>query len=118
MDFGALVLGPCIAAFGVPVVYQTVTGVLLSALADGSPLMGIFESATKEMRTARDGTWVDTARPTLGMRVCDLVSAGCDPNALPIAGELMTIAGKIWRISESPPPDSEGHLHIILMVTS
>lgn len=118
IDLDALVLGPCVAVWGTPVVYTASSGQVIGTLPDGSPLSGVFEAATKEFRPDRDGGWTDTTRPTLGIRISDLVAAGCNPAQLPTAGELMLINGLLWSISDVPPPDSAGHLHISLMATS
>lgn len=118
IDFDGLVLAACVGAFGTPVVYTTVAGQTFDTLADATPLMGIFERADKQVRLDRNGEWIDTARPTLGIRVSDLVSAGVDPAALPTAGETMLIEAQLYRINGAPPPDSAGHMQLTLMIVS
>lgn len=115
IDFDGLVLSACVGAFGTPVAYTTVAGQVFDTLADGTPLSGIFERADKQIRPDRNGEWIDTARPTLGIRVSDLLSAGVDPAALPTAGETMLIEAALWQITGAPPPDSAGHMQLTLM---
>lgn len=116
IDLDGLVLAACVGAFGTPVAYTSDAGVVYATLADGTPLCGIFEKAAKEIRPDRNGEWIDTARPTLGIRVSDLVSAGVSAGALPTAGETMLIDGTLYQITNGPPPDSAGHMQLSLML--
>jgi hypothetical protein len=118
IDLDRLVLAPCMAAWAVPVCYVTVDGERFDTVPPGLPLRGIFERATKDIRPDREGTLIDTAHPTLGIRMSELIAAGVDPERMPTEREVFEINGQQWRISNAPPPDSAGHIFYGLMITT
>lgn len=113
MDFDGLVLGPCVQAFGEPITIRPRTGPDLTALANGTPLQGVFEAALKEERVEH-GEWVDSTRPVLGIRVNDLRSAGLAAPLLPEQGWIVLIRGIWYQITDAPPADGEGHIQLEL----
>lgn len=94
IDFGALVLGPCIGIFGeapnAPVLYQT-------ASAPAFPVNGVFDQAYRPidplMIEGMDTSHVTTTRPCLGVRLSDFLIQ-------PQQNDLVTIRGAQYRVSE------------------
>ncbi len=98
IDFDSLALAPCIAAFGVPAVYQPGAGPAVQ-------LQGIFNEFATDQKIMGDGEARQVNTPTFAIRLADLT-----PGApLPCRNEALLVNGITWQIAEALP-DSFGQL--------
>lgn len=106
LDFDALVLAPCVAAFG-----ETAQGYPASvyAPATGQPfaLDGIFDRAYREV-DALTGMPISSARPVFGVRL-SVFPAGMAP----ASGDQVTIRGTVYVVREVRP-DGHGEAKLML----
>ncbi len=103
IDIDALVLAPCLDAWGEEVAFYP---------AAGQPQLGMqgrFEEKFRET-TFTDGDEAITGKPMMGMRQSTFLQQ-------PVTGDAFLIRGRFWRIIDVLP-DGNGHLHIRLALAS
>ena len=115
IDFDRLVNVACIKALGVPVKITLGSGVQVSILRDGSPLLGIFEESQKELRE-ENGIMIASARPQLGMSRMMLLDACLRPDDIGYGDTVIEVGGRSWGVMEMLPPDSQGDIQIMLKI--
>lgn len=115
IDFDALVNRPCVRTFGRPVTITLFNQQPIWLLADGSPLLGVYEEAQKDVHL-ENGAYVDTVRPRLGFSLSDLHAAGLTPDVIDDEATVIEVAGKAWSVMELQGPDSQGDVQIMLKV--
>lgn len=71
IDWSAMVLAPCIAAFGEPVVYTPAGGAAIT-------VSGVFDEANHDLDLA-GGTPQTTEAPVLGVRLADFTTGQPQP---------------------------------------
>lgn len=113
IDFDAQVNMPCMLAFGVPVTLRLRGRPPVSALPDGSPLLGVYNKAQKDVRE-ENGVIVDTARPRLGLSLVMLRAAGVSPDEIDDEDTVIEVGGECWGVMDMMPPDSQGDVQVIL----
>ncbi|WNM09438.1 hypothetical protein RI056_05645 [Komagataeibacter nataicola] len=99
IDFGQLVLGPCLDAFGNPYQWKS------QSLASSQPINGIFDDGFKSLDPLGEmpgvtPTNITTSMPRLGVRLSDFPVA-------PAQGDEFVINGQTYEILEVQP-DSHG----------
>lgn len=113
IDFDAQVNMPCMAAFGLPVTLRLRARPAVSTLADGSPLLGVYNKAQKDVRE-ENGVIVDTARPRLGLSLMMLQAAGVTPDEIDDEDTVIEVGGECWGVMDLMQPDSQGDVQVIL----
>ena len=106
IDFNALALSPCIAAFGKPIVYQPGAGMPVT-------LIGIFNEAAMDEKITGDGQVVQERVPTVAINLRDLPFG----MPLPCRNEIVMIGERMFQIGE-PLKDNFGHLLLKLKVVT
>jgi hypothetical protein len=103
IDIDALVLGPCLEAWG-----QTITFMP----ARGLPQPGILGRFEEKFRTVSftDGDEAVVAKPMLGARASVFTQ-------LPVKGDIFQIEARLWQVVDVLP-DGNGHLHIGLALAN
>lgn len=105
IDFNALCLAPCIAAFGQSAVYRPGAGPAV-------PLTGVFNEFSKDEKLDGGGDMIVTTRPILGINLNDIPSG-----VYPCEGELVVVDGRVWQIVD-PITDGLGGMKLHLMIAS
>lgn len=101
IDFDALVLGPCVTAFGEEVTFTPAIGPEIT-------VSGIFDKAYQRVEFQGDVP-VTTTGPMLG---CQASSFTGD---IPVQDDIFTIRGIDYRVVDVAA-DGQGHLNIQLML--
>lgn len=109
VDFDALALAPCIAAFGEKANGRSVT--YQPAGGAAAAVDGIFDAAHEEV-TVQQGAPVSTINPMLGIRLADFPGG-----TAPAQGDRLTIRGTPYEIVDIEP-DGQGGANLKLMLAS
>ncbi|MDE8344637.1 MAG: major capsid protein [Acidocella sp.] len=103
INFDALVLGPCVAAFGVPVTYMPLRAAQLT-------LSGIFNRfSVHDQLDAAAGVFVTVRKATLMLRLSDM--NGIDP----CQGDQVVVDNLTWVVADPPEKDGFGQVFLRLM---
>lgn len=107
LDLSALVIAPCIAAFGEKALGNPVPTYVQGG-SDPFALDGIFDDGWHEVDLLPGAMPVTSSQPTFGYRAADL------PAGITSAqGDLITIRGQLYQVKE-PRPDSHGGVRLML----
>jgi hypothetical protein len=100
LDFDALVVGPCMQAFGEPFDFLPQRGRAVPGL------IGVYTDKYVET-TFTGGDEVTDTKTALGIQASQF------PAALPAQNDRLRIRGRLWRIAEAL---EDGHGHILLHI--
>lgn len=112
LDFDALVLAPCMAVFGEPVIYTSglgqvsaITGIFDYANVDLLPMGGAREQEGQRIGAAGG---INTRRPILGVRESDFLTP-------PRANDTAALPGRgLVFVVKSVQPDGKGGIMLLL----
>ncbi len=103
LDFDALVLAPCAAAFGEPATYYPGPGQFM-------PITVIFDDKFAEVKFS-DGSEIVEIKPVAWLRASTLPREPCQ-------GELLNIRDRMYVITQPPEADTFGDLRLTLRLAS
>lgn len=105
IDFNAICLAPCIAAFGQPAVYRPAAGPPVC-------LNGVFNEFSKDEKLDGGGDMIIITRPILGINLNDIPSG-----IYPCEGEIIEVDNRVWQIVD-PIVDGLGGMKLHLMIAT
>jgi hypothetical protein len=101
IDFDRYVLAACMTTFGEFVLFY-------SGTQPPQTVRAVFDERHRET-TYRDGGEVTETRPMLGLRESVLLGS-----APPVQGDLFSVRGRYYVVSNPPRQDGQGHLAVPL----
>lgn len=118
MDFSALVLGPCMDAFGLAITVapaKSQPGAPIYGSQPGKPLRGIW--TTKPVVIETSTGFHSTNQPELGIRLADFDAIG---QAYPGQSDFLSLdgdpAGICWEVTDAQPDGQGGSTLMLRLV--